>query len=227
MGETWLTSDLHLGHEFVAGTRGFASSAEHDAALAAVWDRRIAPSDEVWVLGDVALGGWRDRLAWVGERPGTKHLVLGNHDRAHPMHRRAHTYVPAFAEVFDSVQSAATLRHGGETLLLSHFPYDGEGADRDADDDRCSQWRLRDEGKTLLHGHVHDRVRARRSAAGSLMLHVGLDAWGAPVTLTDALAAQTDPDSAQRPQQLRSDSGALPVKNSVSTASSTHELERP
>lgn len=190
MPQTWLTSDTHLGHGFVAALRGFASPEEHDMAVAHNWDRRVHDRDVVWVLGDVALGGWRDRLPWFAERPGTKHLVLGNHDRAHPMLRNAHAHQKTYLSVFDSVQTAASLRHDGRTVLLSHFPYDGEGNSRDEDADRASQWRLRDEGRLLLHGHVHDDVRARVSVRGTLMGHVGLDAWElSPVTLPDIFAA--------------------------------------
>lgn len=188
MAEVWLTSDTHLGHDFVARLRGFESHNEHDAAIARKWDKRVRDGDEVWVLGDIAMNGWKDRLAWFWHRPGIKHLVLGNHDRAHPLHRNAHGHQSHYLSVFETVQTAASLRGG--KVLLSHFPYDGEGVTRDPDKpERYSQWRLRDMGLPLLHGHTHDDVRFRWSAKGTLMHHVGLDAWGlAPVTLHDALA---------------------------------------
>lgn len=175
MGEIWLTSDIHLGHDFVARHRGFATSGKHDSHLARTWDRRIRDDDEVWVLGDVALNGWAERMQWFANRPGIKHLVLGNHDRAHPINRNAHVHLRTYARVFDSVQTAARMKG----LLLSHFPYDG-----DRGEDRHTQWRLRDEGVPLVHGHLHDDVTVRRSQKGTPMVHVGLDAWGlAPVTL--------------------------------------------
>ena len=184
MSETWLTSDTHLGHDFVAHLRGFENHVEHDAELARRWDKRVREGDEVWVLGDVAMNGWRDRIAWFADRPGVKHLVLGNHDRAHPMHTRAWDHARDYLRVFASVQTCARLRKG---LNASHFPYDGEGVTREQGvKDRASGWRLRDEGVPLAHGHVHDDVRFRRSAKGSPMHHVGLDAWGlAPVTIHD------------------------------------------
>lgn len=189
MSETWLTSDTHLGHDFVARLRGFEDHAEHDAHLARKWDKRVREGDEVWVLGDVAMNGWQQRLDWFTERPGIKHLVLGNHDRAHPSQRNAHLYSDQYRGRFSTVQTAATLRRG--KLLLSHFPYGGEGVTRDeAKPERYSQWRLRDEGVPLLHGHVHDTITGRLSQRGTPMLHVGPDAWGlAPVTLHDALKA--------------------------------------
>lgn len=175
MSEIWLTSDTHLGHDFVSRLRGFDSHVEHDAHLARRWDRKVRDGDEVWVLGDVALNGWFARMEWFADRPGIKHLVLGNHDRAHPSQRNAHDHIAAYARVFTTVQTAASLKG----LLLSHFPYDG-----DRGKDRQTQWRLRDEGVPLAHGHLHDDVTARLSQRGTPMVHVGLDAWGlAPVTL--------------------------------------------
>lgn len=187
MSETWLTSDTHLGHDFVARLRGFEDHAEHDAEIARRWDKRVRDGDEVWVLGDVSMNGWYMRLDWFRDRPGTKHLVLGNHDRAHPSQRNAKQYQRAYLNLFESVHTAASLRNG--KILLSHFPYDGEGATRDpSKPDRYSQWRLRDEGLPLAHGHTHDDVRFRWSAKGSPMYHAGLDAWGlAPVTIHDLM----------------------------------------
>lgn len=177
MGETWLTSDTHLGHDFVSRLRGFENHVEHDAHLARIWDRRVRDDDEVWVLGDIAMNGWADRMQWFSKRPGTKHLVLGNHDRAHPSRKNAHSHLKHFRLHFNTVQTTARL----ENILLSHFPYDG-----DHGEDRHTQWRLRDEGAPLAHGHLHDDVKARLSAQGTPMVHVGLDAWGlSPVTLHD------------------------------------------
>lgn len=180
MAETWFTSDLHLGHDFVARHRGFSSHEEHDAELARRWDKRVRDGDEVWVLGDVAMNGWYMRLDWFRDRPGIKHLVLGNHDRAHPSQRNAHAHMSAYLDNFSTVQTAAKV----SGFLLSHFPYDGEGEGRRDDEDRHTQWRLRDEGTPLLHGHLHDTITGRLSLRRTPMIHVGLDAWGLrPATL--------------------------------------------
>lgn len=189
MPTTWVTSDLHFGHPFMAKLRGFATTAAHDTHLLSGLTRRVLPGDDLYVEGDFALAAWREALAAFAVVPGRKHLILGNHDRAHPMNSNGHTYQREYLAVFDTVSTVAALRYNGTKVLLSHFPYDGEGAGRADRPDRASQYRLRDEGAILLHGHVHDDVRFRLSAAGSPMVHVGLDAWElGPVTLHDALA---------------------------------------
>ena len=54
--KTFFTSDLHLGHVHVAELRGFESVAEHDQALINYWNAVVSSGDDVWVLGDFALG---------------------------------------------------------------------------------------------------------------------------------------------------------------------------
>ena len=86
--------------------------------------------------------------------------------------------------VFTTMALAGELKVGSERYLLSHFPYDGEG--RAGVAERHTQWRLRDLGTTLLHGHTHDAIVVRPSKARTRMVHVGVDAHDlAPVALDD------------------------------------------
>lgn len=165
----WFTADLHLGHRLMADKRGYESTAAHDAAIADGWRRDVRRDDQVWVLGDLAMSNPAAALTLVAGLPGRKHLILGNHDTAHPMHRRANKHQAAYLAVFDSAQLAARRRIGGQDVLLSHFPYT---ADRELL--RYPQWRLPNLGAWLLHGHTHlPEVRT-----GPREIHVGVDAWG-------------------------------------------------
>ncbi len=50
-------------------------------------------------------------------------------------------------------------------------------------EDRYAQFRLRDEGIPLLHGHVKESFRERRTKQGTWCINVGVDWWGyAPVS---------------------------------------------
>lgn len=53
MGQTWLCSDLHLGHELVARLRGFKSVREHDEVVLENLRSCVEPDDDLWILGDV------------------------------------------------------------------------------------------------------------------------------------------------------------------------------
>lgn len=207
------TSDTHLGHRKVAQIRwqqafpGIELPEKiehvlkwHDSILAQNWDATVTKDDVVWVLGDLALAssksGIATVLAWFAARPGRKHLIPGNHDPVHPLHRDAHKWQKAYLEVFESVQLAARRKftlpdHSTREVLLSHLPYVG---DRDGTD-REPQWRLRDEGDWLLHGHLHGTTPFH--TVGTRQLDVGLDPWGlAPVseeTLLQLMAVLEDP----------------------------------
>ncbi|MEO1795030.1 MAG: metallophosphoesterase [Pseudomonadota bacterium] len=73
-------SDTHFGHGAVIafGKRPFADANEMDAAMAERWRARVKDTDLVFHLGDVA---WtRAGLRLFASLPGTKRLILGNHD---------------------------------------------------------------------------------------------------------------------------------------------------
>lgn len=196
----WFTSDLHLGHGLVAGYRGFedvrtrrlmdehsflvqSATAEHDTRLATNWDRMVDEDDIVWILGDLTVS--TDVLPmfdWIRARPGRKHLVLGNHDAIHPAHRDAQKrYAKAWdrSHPFDSIQTFARRRvgQGRRQVLLSHFPYSAApDHHREDNADFYAQYRLRDLGIPVLHGHTHRPEQTSHSELATPQFHVGLDA---------------------------------------------------
>jgi calcineurin-like phosphoesterase family protein len=192
MSHTFFTSDLHINHRLVARERGFLRDGEpdieaHNDLIADSWDRIVRPDDRVFVLGDVAMNFKPEVAEWVRARPGRKFLISGNHDACHPMHSSALKALPKFREVFEEVQPFLRIKVQGTAVALSHFPYFGEGV-RDMED-RHTQWRLRDEGMPLLHGHTHEKgVKAQVHN----MLHVGLDGWGLELVHEDTVAEWLD-----------------------------------
>lgn len=199
----FFTSDLHIGHRKVAASRcmlngrpafedlhdlpewfGEWDVAQIDRIMAENWDAAVQPDDHVWVLGDISSGsgkGQANALAWIKARPGVKHLVAGNHDGVHPMHRDAWKWQSTYREAFASVQSAARRRiplaSGHVSAELSHFPYVGDRYEAGQEPvDRHAQWRLRDCGDWVLHGHTHSS-QVLKPGVHSRQLHVGVDAW--------------------------------------------------
>src|SRR5262249_44272183 len=80
----FFTSDTHFGHGGALGLfrRPFASVAAMDEALVDGWNDTVGPADEVWHLGDFALGRSAAAMSALLDRlHGTKHLVAGNNDR--------------------------------------------------------------------------------------------------------------------------------------------------
>lgn len=182
-GGIFFTSDLHLGHRFVAGLRGFDDVEDHDYAVLEHWAGEITARDTVYVLGDISGGSGRTEaraLNLMRGLPGTKHLIAGNHDSVASIHRTGWKQADLFSETFTSVRDFGRIRLQKRDVLLSHYPYLGEGDDH-TDAPRYAQYRLPDLGGWLLHGHTHNadqRLHGRQ-------IHVGLDAWGLkPVPLS-------------------------------------------
>ena len=82
----WFTADLHFGHANIIRycDRPWRDVDAMDRGLVDRWNATVADDDDVWVLGDVAMGRIDDSLTLVHELAGTKLLVPGNHDRCSP-----------------------------------------------------------------------------------------------------------------------------------------------
>lgn len=176
---TWFTSDWHFGHRNILHLgegRPFATIEEHDEALIARYNALVRPSDDVWVLGDVAMGDITESLARCARMNGHKILVCGNHDRPamtdDPVKRARWVERYESEGGFDPVfaQSVCATLIGGTSVKLSHYPYAGDSRDGA---DRYPERRPIDEGHWLLHGHVHHawQVNGRQ-------VNVGVDVWG-------------------------------------------------
>jgi calcineurin-like phosphoesterase family protein len=193
MSRVWHTSDTHFDHKLVAELRGFTKpgvdehgtpvlvgdTARHDTEIIRRWNATVAHGDTVWHHGDVGMGHYPRFADQLGQLHGTIHLLTGNHDNPFPGNRDSWKYQPYWLTTgggrFASVQAFARRRVDKRIFLMSHFPYKGDSLDLD----RYDQYRLRDEGMWLLHGHIHKTDRI----TGPHMLHVGLDAWDlAPVS---------------------------------------------
>lgn len=171
------TADLHIGHEKVAQLRGFDSTTHHDYHVLDTITDTLQPGDRLWILGDLSGGRGEDEaldhLAALSDQAGAElHLIAGNHDSIHPMHRHSEERHEEFREVFASIDSLGTFRHNKAKVLLSHFPYQG-----DHREERYPEYRLRDLGTPLIHGHTHATEKVDRTAVGTLQICVSLDAW--------------------------------------------------
>ena len=59
MGQIFVTSDLHIGHNkpFLYEKRGFSSIEEHDTEVLRRWNSLVSYDDTVYILGDLCMGG--------------------------------------------------------------------------------------------------------------------------------------------------------------------------
>lgn len=172
----FFTADHHFGHANIIGYAGrpFDDVDKMADFFVRTWNEEVSDEDEVWVLGDVALGKLPDSLSLIELLQGRKVLVPGNHDRCWQGHKKfekaRQQYLDAgFAEIVDNPDPIMV---AGERVLLSHFPYRGSGDHGSVE--RYPEWRPTDHGNWLLHGHVHEKWRIR-----GRQINVGVDAWGA------------------------------------------------
>lgn len=178
MANVWYTSDPHFRHRLVAKIRGFvfpggdADVDGHDNHLIKYWHRTVKKDDTVFVLGDLSVSQHSTALDIISRLPGEKVLISGNHDLTHPDFRRDSIkagVMDMYNSVFKAVHPFLRRKVNDHEFLLSHFPYSGDHNR----EDRFDQYRLRDYGVPLLHGHTH----GTETTYGHQM-HVGWDAWG-------------------------------------------------
>jgi len=170
---TWFTADLHFGHTNIIKycDRPYTDAVEMNAALVDSWNKAVGTNDDVWVLGDFALGTIADTLPLAAQLNGTKTLVAGNHDRCWIGYGdKGADWVARYLDAgFDGViRDATTIDVGGIEVSACHFPYRGDSHD----EDRFVDHRPVDDGQWLLHGHVHHQWTHQNR-----MINVGVDVW--------------------------------------------------
>lgn len=190
---TFFTADLHFGHANICAYTGrpYDSVEAMNAGLAARWAETVGADDEVWILGDLAMGRIAETLPLVADLPGRKILVPGNDDRCWAGAKDPTRWRDVYRrEARLEAIVDAPARHrlpDGTVCTIDHFSYAGDSRD----DDRYRPWRPVDGGGWLLHGHVHGAWRRR-----GRQIDVGVDAWaGRPVpvaTLAGLVAAGPD-----------------------------------
>jgi calcineurin-like phosphoesterase family protein len=169
----FFTSDWHIGHENIIKfcDRPFASVKDMNQSILNTMNRAAGPEDELWILGDLAMGDWDASMNSMKQLVAGKiFLVPGNHDKCHPMHKKAEQYRNRYVSVGMEITAPHVKTHlEGQPIWVSHFPYVGDSGYVD----RFVDWRLNDTGSWLVCGHVHEKWRQM-----GRQINVGVDAWG-------------------------------------------------
>jgi len=145
-----------------------------NTAMVTAINTNVALDDELWILGDLAMGNIDVTLP-ILKRFNAKRIVLvpGNHDKCHSMHSKSAYWIERYQQVgIDIAPEWWDMElSDGTVVAYSHFPYSGESVEGRTD--RFMQNRPTDEGRWLLCGHVHTAWRQR-----GRQINVGIDAWG-------------------------------------------------
>jgi calcineurin-like phosphoesterase family protein len=167
----FFTSDTHFGDPRILriDRRPFSSLAAHDAALIDRWNEVVSPNDEIWHLGDFALGPSDRILEILAVLNGSKHLIIGNNDG--PATLSASEWV--------SIQHYKEITLEGAHLVLCHYPF--------------RTWNRMGRGVIDLHGHSHAKLKPI-----TRQFDVGVDAFDyRPVTLSTILNSRRNRRVAQ------------------------------
>jgi len=156
---TYFTSDHHFGHKNVIKYCGrpYKSVEEMNEDLVSRWNEIVQADDWVYYLGDFSMS--KKALTYVKLLNGHKALIPGNHDTCFPGHKnwlkQEQFYRDAgFEHIFVTPQERCI---SGIDMMMWHLPYVPD-LRPDGYDVRYEQWRIKDDGRWLLHGHVHERL---------------------------------------------------------------------
>ncbi len=166
----WFTSDWHLFHDniLVSCERPFKNAQKMHAAIIENYCDRVREGDVVYFLGDLTMlgpSGIKGVRSLMMDLPGTKHYIMGNHDRL-----KVWSYTKMG---FASVHTSLSIRHGNCQYLLVHDPKEA-----------CS-WSY---APRVICGHVHNNWVYRSEPKPTV--NVGVDLWDfSPVRFSEVVAA--------------------------------------
>jgi len=175
------TSDLHFGHVNILaytpqrrkylGLSDTDTVTEMNEALVDLWNGQVATEDTVYIVGDFAMGKVAETIKYARRLRGRKVLVMGNHDRPHPiMHKRDETtaeWYRVYSEFFETITMGMIHCFTGVCAHVCHFPYEGDHTE----EERYGSYRPPNLGLPLVHGHVHDAWKTNGN-----QYNVGIDA---------------------------------------------------
>lgn len=199
MSKTWFTSDLHFGHVNILtytpqrrvylGLSDTDTVTEMNEAIVDLWNTQVAPDDTVWVVGDVAMGKVHDNIEYVRQLNGALYLILGNHDRPHPIATRdfdkRRAWLKEYADVgFRQQTFDERMIFDGIEARVCHFPYYGDHTMDRYNAEDIARYVPVDDGRPLVHGHVHDMWKTNGA-----QYNLGIDAWDGVFQDAEAIGA--------------------------------------
>lgn len=173
--EIWLTSDTHFSHnkEFLYGPRGFKNVKDMNIAIVENWNSVVKPDDEVWHLGDMALGDIDDACKYINQLNGTIRWIRGNHCTSKKIGKIVEE-CPAVLEIGWAYQ----IKFGKYSIYMSHYPT----LTANFDDKYFNQHVIN------LHGHTHQQYNFMQPD-NPFMYHVGMDSHNCtPVHIEEILS---------------------------------------
>lgn len=146
----FVTSDIHLNHRNIlkyCPHRGGPEVTDElvskmNETIISNWNSLITSDDEVYVIGDVAMGQIIHAPKLIRRLNGKKYLILGNHDKKLAKDINAD---PSLSDLFvwiDKYHEMSYTHNGTKYFItMSHYP--------------MHSWNQQHQGSIMLHGHLH------------------------------------------------------------------------
>ena len=135
----FVTSDLHFHHENMIKycNRPFKTMNEMHEVMIERWNKKVSPSDQVYVLGDFCWGdSIRVHQRILKKLNGCKFLIIGNHDEERPRFYISAGFRAVYYPYFEI-----------DDMVLCHDP-------------ALSQV---DRSRKFLVGHIHDLFKTQKN----------------------------------------------------------------
>ena len=173
MGNIYVTSDLHFGHdrEFIWKARGYNSIEEMNEDYVHKWNTTVSDEDDVYVLGDLMLGD-KSNIEYIKRLKGIIHIALGNHDTR--TREEMYRELPNVVEVMWAIKLDYRKYH----FLMTHFPTMTGNLEKES----LRQMTLN------LYGHTHQNTNFYEDRP--YMYHVGVDSHNGYPMLLDTIIIQ-------------------------------------
>ena len=159
---TWVTSDLHLGHKNIIkySNRPFSTVEEMKTHIISEWNKNVQPNDTVYILGDVAFCSASEAARMLNTMHGTKILIEGNHDVKLVKD-------VSFRKCFNSIHKYLEIKYNSYFLCLFHY--------------QIIEWNRGHHGSFHLFGHKHGTGIKPNNRS----MDIGMDATGKVVSKLD------------------------------------------
>jgi calcineurin-like phosphoesterase family protein len=168
---TFFTSDTHFAHSNIIKycKRPYQTAQEMDEDLIAKWNSKVGKGDTVYHLGDFGFAAEPYLDSVIQRLHGTKHLILGNHDKTIRKSRQIQS-------LFASVKDFAELDLYRQKIVICHYP--------------LMAWNKSHHGSWQLHGHCHGSLPVDLTQK---RIDVGVDCFGYTPVSFEEIKVLMDP----------------------------------
>ena len=115
----WFTADHHLNHKNILRfcSRPFSNITEMNVALVRNHNDIVAWNDDVYILGDLCLGGYKEAIKYLSQLNGHKYIIPGSHDYRW-LKRAEYIWQVTGTEILPPL---VTLKLEGQQIVLCHY----------------------------------------------------------------------------------------------------------